>query len=150
MWAQLDLVVEQNADFFRSWFFYDADAGGLYVAMGGDNLLVPHDFTGASLKMQVRQTEQSTSTLLDTYATGTGELALLGAGQQNFVAANGLPSANPPAAPAYNNGLSLSIPAARTAALNAGIFYFDLLITVAGVNDYIFGGRYEVVARQTR
>jgi len=150
MWAQLDLDVEQNADYARSWFFYDADAAGLYLAMGGDNNLVPHDFTGASLKMQVRQTEQPTSTLIDTYSTATGEITLVGANAQNFIGGNGLASANPPAIPAYNNGFKLAITGARLAALNAGKYFFDVLVTVAGVNDYIFGGRFEVVARQTR
>lgn len=150
MWAQLDLSVEQNADFARSWYFYDADAAGLYVAMGGDNNLVPHNFTGAALKMEVRQTEEATSTLIDTYSTATGEMTLVGANTQNFIAANGLASANPPAAPTYNNGFKLSISATRLSALATGKYYFDVLVTVAGLNDYIFGGRCEVIARQTR
>lgn len=149
-WAQLDLVVEQNAQYVRSQYFYDGDAAGLYVAMGDESKLVPHNFTGATLKMQVRQTEEATSTLIDTYGTATGEIALAGNGVQNFIGANGLPAANPPAAPAYNNGFTLTITAARLAALAAGKYFYDLLITVAGVNDYIYEGTFTVVARQTR
>jgi len=149
-WAQLDLLVEQNADFTKSWYFYDADAAGLYVAMGDESKLVPHNFTGATLKMQVRAGEEATSTLIDTYGTATGEITLVGSGVQNFIGANGLPAANPPAAPAYNNGVRLAISATRLSALAAGKYFFDLLDTVGGVNDYIFAGRFEVVARQTR
>lgn len=150
MWVARTLVIDQNAQYQRSFYFYDADAAGLYLRQGGDNNLVPHDFTGATLKMQVRQTQQATSTLLDTYSTGTGELVLVGAGVQNWADRYGVVMPNPPPIPAYNNGFQLTITGPRAAAIASGIYYYDVLATVAGIPDYPMGGRFEVVARQTR
>jgi hypothetical protein len=144
MWLPRDIRIRQNEQFSKPWYFYNPDAVGVYLTQGGDNNLVPRDFTGATLKLEVRQTEQSTSTLLDTYGTATGEMVLAGSGIQNF------PSANPPAVPAYNNGYILTIPGARSLSLPSGVYFFDVLITVAGINDYIMGGRFTVEATQTR
>lgn len=144
MWLPRDIRARQNEQFVKSWYFYNPDAAGLYLAQGGDNNLVPRDLTGAAIKMQIRQTEQATSTLLDTFGTATGEIVLAGAGVQNY------PSANPPAIPIYNNGFTLTMAAGRLLAIAAGAYYVDVLITVAGINDYIMGGRFTNEATQTR
>lgn len=138
-WANQDLVVEQNSQLVSTYLFFDQPADPTIAQFGNPSDLVPHDFTGASLKMQVRQNEQWTSTLIDTYSTATGEMA--------FVAGTISPG---PAVPGYNNGFMLTVTGPRSAALASGVYFYDIFATVAGVSTRIMAGTFEVVPTQTR
>jgi hypothetical protein len=132
-WQQTDLVVEQNSQLVESWLFFNSTASG----NPGD--YVPYDFTGATLKMQVRETEDVASSLLATFGTGTGEIVFISG------------TTNPgPAAPSYNNGFQLTIVAATSAGIAAGSYWYDLFMYVSGIPTRILAGAFTVVATQTR
>src|SRR5260221_8372750 len=138
-WANIDLVVDENSQYVERFLFFDEPADAALAAFGNPSDLVPHDFTGATLKMQVRQTEEATSTLIDTYSTATGELVM----------ATGTITPGP-AAPGYNNGYTLTVTGPRSLALASGLYYYDLFETVAGIPTRITSGTFQVVATQTR
>jgi len=135
-WVNENLVVEQGSQLVKSWLFFN-DGGA--ESMGNPADYVPFDFTGATLKMQVRQTEDATSTLIVEFGTATGE----------FVFISGTIVPGPPA-PSYNNGYRLTIVAATSLALPKGNYWFDIFMTQGGVPIRIDAGTFEVVATQTR
>lgn len=133
--ATINLVVEQNSKFVKTWLFFNQTN-----QFGNPADWVPMDFTGASIKMQVRQTRSSTSTLIDTFSTATGEIV--------FTAGTVSPG---PATPAYNNGFVLTVASTRSVVMPIGVFFFDLFETDnAGVITCLFNGSFEVSATVTR
>jgi hypothetical protein len=134
-WANIPLVVEQNSQFSDRWLFFQEP-----VPPTGDPAgWTPYNFTGATLKMQVREKEDASSALIATFSTGTGEIV--------FTAATVSPG---PATPGYNNGFTLTVSAANAASYARGVYFYDLIMTAAGVNTCIMNGTFEVVPTVTR
>lgn len=133
-WATIPLSVEQGSQFVETWYFFTQ------AAFGSPSDYTAIDWTGSTFKMQVRESQDPTSTLIDTFSTATGEIV--------SVAGTISPG---PAVPAFDNGFTLTIVAARSTAMTPGVYYYDLFQTSAGsVPTCLFNGPFEVVATVTR
>lgn len=138
-WVTTPITVEQNSQWVNSFLFFDANTDPTIAQFGNPADTVPHDFTGASLKAQVRMTEDASSTLIDTFGTGTGEIV--------FISGTIIPG---PPAPIYNNGYTWTIAYTRSVLYTAGSFWYDLFQYIAGVPTVIQSGPFTVVRTVTR
>ncbi len=132
-----DIKVEQGATLRAlSFYFLGPDPSGL----GNPSNQVPTNFTGCSMKMEVREAQNPTSTLLLTLTSPSGGLA--------FVAGTTVPG---PPLPAYNDGISITISNTQTQSLAAGTYYFDLIVTWPDTTtDLYIAGQFIVFATVTR
>jgi len=128
----------QGVDFSETFLYFSPPASGSKDV----NDLVPVDFTNATARMMVRPTSDATTTQLLSLTIGAG-LA--------WVAGTTTPG---PAAPAYNNGVTITITRAQLLAVNAGVAitaYYDLLVDWAsGETSILARGTFNIAATATR
>lgn len=97
---------------------------GIYVK---DKYQTPTDLTGYTFRMQVRATAASSTVLLEITTSNYGTIT------------------------ASTGKLYWSVPASITAAVAAGIYYYDLeLVSGGGIVKRILEGKFEVSAEVTR
>jgi hypothetical protein len=125
----------QGADFSETFLFFNPPSSGSKDVSD----LVPVDFTGATARMMVKPTSDSTAVAILSLAIGTG---------LEWTAATTTPG---PALPAYNNGLVVTITKAQLLAAAAGTFYYDLLVDWAsGTTAILARGTFTIEATATR
>jgi len=137
------LAVEQGADWTQSFTIASPDPSGLNAW----DQMVYYNFTGAQVRMQVRQSFDATSTQ---YLILTSSPAA-GITLQSMAAPDG------PAAPAFNNTVTVTITAAQSLAIPAGENWYDAFVDWgsggtggAGTHTRLLNGSFQVVQSNTR
>jgi hypothetical protein len=128
----------QGIDFSETFLFFNAPASGSKEV----NDLVPVDFTGATARMMVKPTSDATGTALFSLTIGSG---------LTWTSGTTTPG---PAAPAYNNGVIVTITKALSLAANGGratLAYYDLLVDWSnGTSALLARGTFNLAATGTR
>jgi hypothetical protein len=130
-----DIVAIQGEDFSDYWVLATQDPSPIPSLANQ----VYFNFTGYSMRMQIRQLEDPTSMLLLSLGLGTGLTFA------SLVGENG------PPAPAFNNTVVITLTKAQTLALPAGEWFYDLFLDAPGGTSLEFlAGRFIVQASVTR
>lgn len=135
------LAVEQGADWVESFTFSSPDPSGLNQW----DQQVYYNFTGASVRMQVRQSADPTSTELLALATGGSGIVL-----QQLAAPDG------PTVTA-NNTIQVTITAAQSLAITAGEYWYDMFVDWgsggsggSGTHTRMMSGNFQVITTYSR
>jgi hypothetical protein len=127
--ATYDLSISQNED--RVWV--------LGFAMGTvANPIGPYSFTGCTAEMQIRESQDASSTLLLSLTTSAG--LVLGGPTPLTVNGNTITCGT----------VTVTITHAQSILLPAGTFYYDLLVFASGTQAYYLSGSFTVTATGSR
>ena len=128
-WWQKNLKCLQNEDWSQTLGYSTQPAAGFALTFA-----TAISFAGATAKMEIRQNQLSTSTLLLTLTTSSG----LTFG--TTTSSSGIPYAY----------ITIAITNAQTVLLPAGEWFYDILMTQSGAQSYIAQGIFEVGPTATR
>jgi hypothetical protein len=135
------LGIEQGADWAEQFTFASPDPSGLNQW----DQMVYYNFTGAAVRLQVRQSFDNTSLQLFVLSVGAGVT----------LQSVGIPDG--PAAPAFNNTIAVSIPAAQSLTVPAGEYWYDMFVDWgsggtggAGTHTRMLSGNFQVIQTITR
>lgn len=128
----------QGVDFEETFLFFNPPANGSTDPTD----LVPVDFTSATARMMVKPTSDASATAILSLTIGSG-LA--------WTSGTITPG---PAAPSYNNGITITVDATTSLAVNsakATAAYYDLLVDWAGGKTTLLArGTFTLAATATR
>lgn len=129
------IYIVQGEDWTNTWIFASPDPSG----QGNLANMVYYNFTGASLRMMVRATQDPSSAVI---------LNVLASGTLAFTSAQ---SPGGPAAPAFTNAIVVTIPKAASLGLQFGSYYHDLFVDwMGGTSTQMLAGPFEIAASGTR